>query len=270
MKTLKRKTFSKSRLMDYCSEIELIKQTGHQTDSWPLVVLKELMDNSLDACEEAGIVPDIKVKVDRDGISVRDNGPGLKAATIRAMLDFTIRVSSREAFVAPDRGRQGNALKTILAMPFALDGKEGRTDIFTGGVHHQIHFKIDHIGFRNDFKIATPTGTMAVKGTEGDLISDITTDITGNKNNGPDAINHTDSNGNTNYYTGDDSTGNQGGTTTGNSSRDSGNSNAGDGNGNGSGENTPDTDSLNGQTANRNSQRQLERTPNLDQYGGDY
>ena len=40
------------------------------------------------------------------------------------------RVSSREADIAPDRGAQGNALKTLLAMPFALDGNAGRVVTF--------------------------------------------------------------------------------------------------------------------------------------------
>ncbi len=41
---------------------------------------------------------------------------GIPAATIDGILDFSVRVSSREAYVAPDRGAQGNALKTIAAV----------------------------------------------------------------------------------------------------------------------------------------------------------
>ena len=54
---LDRTTFSTSRLLDFCSEKELTAQTGHDPDEWPLVALKELMDNALDACEEAGVAP---------------------------------------------------------------------------------------------------------------------------------------------------------------------------------------------------------------------
>jgi DNA topoisomerase-6 subunit B len=47
-----------------------------------LTVIKELVDNSIDACEEAGILPDINVKVKDAGenrylIKVEDNGPGI-------------------------------------------------------------------------------------------------------------------------------------------------------------------------------------------------
>ena len=52
---LERTTLRTSRLLDFCSRKELIAQTGHQPDSWPLVVLKELVDNALDACKEVGV-----------------------------------------------------------------------------------------------------------------------------------------------------------------------------------------------------------------------
>ena len=52
LQKLERTTLRTSRLLDFCSEKELITQTGHQTDAWPLVVLKELVDNALNACED--------------------------------------------------------------------------------------------------------------------------------------------------------------------------------------------------------------------------
>jgi hypothetical protein len=55
----------------------LIAQTGHRPAQWPFVILKELVDNALDACEEAGIVPEITVTVDKTGITLADNGPDL-------------------------------------------------------------------------------------------------------------------------------------------------------------------------------------------------
>ena len=135
---LERATLRTSRLLDFCSRKELIAQTGHQPEQWPLVVAKELIDNALDACEEAGIAPDLAVRVDDDGITVTDNGPGIPEDTVESILDFSIRVSSREAYVAPDRGAQGNALKTIIAMPYVLDGQSGCVEIVTGGELHRI------------------------------------------------------------------------------------------------------------------------------------
>lgn len=142
---LDRTTFSTSRLLDYLTQKDLIAQTGHQPASWPLVVLKELVDNALDAGEEAGATPTISVTLDNTGITVADNGPGLPAETIEKVLDFGSRVSSREAYVSPTRGAQGNALKTVLAMPFVLDGKQGRVDITAHGSRHEIICQIDRI-----------------------------------------------------------------------------------------------------------------------------
>ena len=52
---LTRVAFRVSRLMEFCTKRELQNQTGHSIDQWPLVIFKELMDNSLDACEDAEI-----------------------------------------------------------------------------------------------------------------------------------------------------------------------------------------------------------------------
>ena len=59
--SLSRHVFKTSRLAEFCSEKELINQTGHDSDDWPPVVLKELIDNALDACEEAEVAPEISV-----------------------------------------------------------------------------------------------------------------------------------------------------------------------------------------------------------------
>jgi len=142
---LQRTTFKTSRLLEFCSRKELVAQTGHEPDDWPLVIVKELIDNGLDACEEAGIAPVIRVTVARGRIRVRDNGPGIPPETVASILDFTSRTSSREAYVAPDRGRQGNALKAIIAMPFALSGEEGRIEIAARGIRHEITFGLDRI-----------------------------------------------------------------------------------------------------------------------------
>jgi hypothetical protein len=40
--------------LEFCSEKELRIQTGATVEQWPPVVLKELVDNALDAAEEAG------------------------------------------------------------------------------------------------------------------------------------------------------------------------------------------------------------------------
>src|SRR5260370_4926234 len=111
----------------------------------PLVMLKELVDNALDATEEAGIAPAISITVGNGKVIVTDNGPGIPAETVAAVLDYSVRVSSREAYVSPTRGAQGNALKTILAMGFALTGTEAETVIESRGARHRIAFAADQV-----------------------------------------------------------------------------------------------------------------------------
>jgi hypothetical protein len=55
------------------------------------------------------------------------------------------RTTSREAYVSPTRGAQGNALKTILAMPYALSGECGETIIESQGARHRVIFTVDPI-----------------------------------------------------------------------------------------------------------------------------
>ena len=149
---LTRVAFKISRLMEFCSERELASETGHGAYEWPLVVLKELVDNSLDAAEEAEVAPVISIAVTEDRIVIEDNAGGIDAETIASVLDYTIRVSSREAYVSPTRGAQGNALKTILAMGYVLhrrldhaDEAAGVTIVEFRGVAHRIEFRVDHV-----------------------------------------------------------------------------------------------------------------------------
>jgi len=181
---LSRVTFRVSRLTEFCSLKELQAQTGHQILDWPLVVIKELMDNALDACEEAELAPSIAIAVSPGAITVRDNGTGIPETTIRSILDYTVRVSSREAYVSPSRGAQGNALKTILAMGYVIDREgadyaarqtdgnpcPGNADAFgltiieTRGIAHRIEFRVDHV--TNEPRISyTTTSSQVTAGT---------------------------------------------------------------------------------------------------------
>jgi DNA topoisomerase VI subunit B len=160
---LTRVAFRVSRLMEFCTRRELQNQTGHSVYEWPVVVLKELMDNALDACEESEIAPVISI-IKAGSITIQDNGGGIKPSIIKSILDYTIRVSSREAYVSPTRGAQGNALKTILAMGYVLDRERqdgnnteaaGVTIIEACSLKHRIEFRVDHIN--NEPKITHTT-----------------------------------------------------------------------------------------------------------------
>lgn len=142
---LQRTTFETSRLLEYFSEKELSMQLGHGRDLWRLVLAKELIDNGLDACESAGILPEIRLYLSDNGYAVRDNGPGLPESTIQRSLDYLVRVSDKANYVSPSRGQLGNALKCVWAAPFVADGEHGKVEVSTAGKTHTIAVTLDRI-----------------------------------------------------------------------------------------------------------------------------
>src|SRR5215207_9017884 len=153
MRKLERTTFEFSRAREYFEARELATLTGQEPENFATVVLKELVDNALDACEMAGVAPHITVEVDGDvtvvdaeiRISVTDNGGGIPPEVVAKVLDYNIRVSDKSAYRSPTRGAQGNALKAVVGIPHALGGREP-TVIEGRGVRHEILPWIDPAG----------------------------------------------------------------------------------------------------------------------------
>ncbi len=76
-----------------------------------LTTIKEAVDNSLDACEEAGILPEIWVHVEQTGpnrykIGVQDNGPGIVKAQIPKIFGKLL-YGSKFHRLRMSRGQQG-------------------------------------------------------------------------------------------------------------------------------------------------------------------
>jgi DNA topoisomerase VI subunit B len=102
--SLARKAFRTSRLAEFASESELIKLTGHDVKCWPTVVIKETIDNALDEAEEAGVAPIVEVSVTSNEITVADlAGRSIAPEMVAALTDYTMRTSSREAYVSHER-----------------------------------------------------------------------------------------------------------------------------------------------------------------------
>jgi len=149
---LERTHFNISRAAEYFDPKELQAQTGQPVSKFGEVVLKELIDNALDACESSGIEPVINIGVAIVGIKmlvcVSDNGAGISEKVIDSILDFDTRTSDKAAYKAPTRGAQGNAFKTIIGIPHALGG--GSVAIESKGLRHEIT------------ATATPAGTIDI------------------------------------------------------------------------------------------------------------
>jgi DNA topoisomerase VI subunit B len=58
MQKLNRTHFEISRELEFFSKKELQMQIGHREELWLLALLKELIDNALDACETASVPPE--------------------------------------------------------------------------------------------------------------------------------------------------------------------------------------------------------------------
>lgn len=76
-----------------------------------LTAIKEAVDNSLDACEEAGILPDLVVQVEemsegRFRVSVQDNGPGIVRAQVPNIF-AKLLYGSKFHGLKQSRGQQG-------------------------------------------------------------------------------------------------------------------------------------------------------------------
>lgn len=76
-----------------------------------LTTVKEAVDNSLDACEEAGILPEVWVRVDqpqpgRFRVAVQDNGPGIVKKQI-PLIFGKLLYGSKFHRLRQSRGQQG-------------------------------------------------------------------------------------------------------------------------------------------------------------------
>jgi len=146
---LQRRMFSVSRAADFLDARALVSQTGQPVDQFGDVVVKELLDNALDACETAGVQPEITVTTGTGGgvcrVTVADNGNGIPPWAVERILDYSTLTSDKALYRSPCRGAQGNALKTIIGIRHAL-GAAGPVVIEARGVRHLITVGLDAAG----------------------------------------------------------------------------------------------------------------------------
>jgi len=148
----------------------LPQKAGCPSDRLRAVILKELLDNALDGAESAGTAPIIDIGARTDDevtfVTVSDNGGGITPATVADLCDFNMLVSDKARYRGPTRGAQGNALKTIVAMPFALDEANGTnargvTIIEACGLRHTITFGMDAVS--REPRVSREIGASIVK-----------------------------------------------------------------------------------------------------------
>ncbi len=133
-----------------------------------LTTLKEAVDNSLDACEHAGILPELKVEISRKGVgsskntdliyvSVEDNGPGIDPDDLAKVFGEYL-ASSKFGKGQCSRGQQGIGISAATTWAqltnakgaFVTTKRENMRKAVTGQV---------------DVDIKTNTGILRRKGT---------------------------------------------------------------------------------------------------------
>ncbi|MEM1248207.1 MAG: DNA topoisomerase VI subunit B [Acidobacteriota bacterium] len=93
-----------------------------------LTTVKEAVDNSLDACEEAGILPDIYVELESTGeekryrVTVRDNGPGIVPRQIPNIFGKLL-YGSKFHSMKQSRGQQGIGISAAAMYGQLTTGK---------------------------------------------------------------------------------------------------------------------------------------------------
>ena len=92
-----------------------------------LTTVKEGVDNSLDACEEAGVVPDIRVEIvqldeTRFRVAVEDNGPGIVRAQVPRIFGRLL-YGSKFHRLRQSRGQQGIGISAAGMYGLLTTGK---------------------------------------------------------------------------------------------------------------------------------------------------
>jgi hypothetical protein len=75
------------------------------------------------------------------------------------------RVSDKLFYVSPTRGQLGNALKTVWAVPFVLDGERGRIEVWSQKLHHTITVELDRISQKPAIDYKNEADPSVKKGT---------------------------------------------------------------------------------------------------------
>jgi DNA topoisomerase-6 subunit B len=121
-----------------------------------MTTIKEAVDNSLDACEEAGVLPEISVEVidmgnDRFRVIVEDNGPGIVKKQIPHIF-ARLLYGSKFFKLSQSRGQQGIGISASVMYSQLTTGRPARitSRISPDKPAHYYELKIDTVKNKPD------------------------------------------------------------------------------------------------------------------------
>jgi DNA topoisomerase-6 subunit B len=128
-----------------------------------LTATKEAVDNSLDACEEAGILPELEIRIDelaedRFRLAVTDNGPGIVRGQIPRIFGKLLYGSKFHA-LKQSRGQQGIGISAAGMYSQLTTGQPVRITSRTGKGRPAHFFEIAINTARNEPKVLTDRET---------------------------------------------------------------------------------------------------------------
>lgn len=142
-----------------------------------LTVVKEAVDNSLDACEEARILPEIKVKIEPVEenvfrVTVEDNGPGIVKEQIPPIF-ARLLYGSKFGRGKQARGQQGIGISAAVLYAQLTTGKPAiiHSKPRPNAKTHKMELKIDTA--KNEPKVINEEDTDALKHTGTRVILEI-------------------------------------------------------------------------------------------------
>src|SRR5207249_5800806 len=124
-----------------------------------LTATKEAVDNSLDACEEAGILPEITIAIeelaeDRFRLAITDNGPGIVRNQV-AKVFGKLLYGSKFHVLRQSRGQQGIGISAAGMYAQLTTGQPVKITSRTGKGRPAHFFEIQIDTTRNEPKVLT-------------------------------------------------------------------------------------------------------------------
>jgi len=118
-----------------------------------LTVVKEAVDNGIDACEEAKVLPEIKIDIvdmgnDRFRVIVEDNGPGIVKKQIPSIF-AQLLYGSKFHTMKQGRGQQGIGISAAVLYAQLTTGRPAKITSRIGPNHEPNYYEL-HINTRDN------------------------------------------------------------------------------------------------------------------------